>query len=176
MVWLIVILSITIGPWVLFALIGLVTPRERATTRSVFIPGVRPEKIWKTISNFATSAAWRDEIKKIEAMPARDGQPVWREYLHHGPAIPLATIVREKPHRLVREVADERLPYTGSFEYELLEEDGGTRVRFTERSGARNIIKRGMQRIITNHGESTGLVLTSIAKRFGADDAEIEKG
>jgi hypothetical protein len=82
--------------------------------------------------------------------------------------IPTVVDISEPPHRLVTRIADETLPFGGSWEF-LIEPDGAnaSRVTITEHGSVYNPVFRFVSRFIMGHTATLDGFLKTLAKRFG---------
>jgi len=171
LIWVIAALSILLGPLVFAFLTGMMMARSRQTTRSIWLKASR-KSVWGVLTNFASQADWRREIKHIERVE-RGGEVLWREHLHFGPPLTLLAVELERFHKLERKIVDSNLPFQGSWLYELSDEKSGTRVRVTESIEVSNPALRFLNRLNGSQSKSLKLLLESIARRF-KDSPRIE--
>jgi uncharacterized protein YndB with AHSA1/START domain len=146
--------------------VGLMLPREhRATTTTIIRAPV--DSVWKTIADVQTHAQWRDGVERVEIVSA--GEPMrWREITDQG-AMTLERVEASPPRRMVSRIADEDLPFGGTWTYELEPVDTGTQVRITEDGFVSNPIFRFMSRFVFGHHATQASYLRSLGRRFGHD-------
>jgi hypothetical protein len=71
------------------------------------------------------------------------------------------------PQRLVSRIADERLPYGGTWTYELAPAGDGTRLTITERGEIYNPVFRFVARFVMGHTATMNGVLRALGARHG---------
>lgn len=123
------------------ALIGALLPKGHVATRTARFKA-KPETIWRALTAYAEQPAWRSDLKAVERLPDRGGHEVWNEVRKGAGAMPLETIESDPPRRLVRKIADPKLPFGGTWTYELRAEGGGCLLTITENGEVYNPIFR----------------------------------
>ncbi|MBM3728527.1 MAG: hypothetical protein FJW40_24265 [Acidobacteria bacterium] len=125
LVLLVVVAGVTVAGWLL--------PREHKATRMVRLTGgegASPERVFETVA--AVQQPWRGDLERIEELPPVEGRRRWREHWKSGDAILMETVESRFPGRLVTRIADEDLPFGGTWTFEITAVAGGTEVRITE--------------------------------------------
>ena len=147
-------------------LVGALLPVRHEVSREVTIDRP-PAEVWDVIADFSAGPDWRPDIDRVEQLPDRDGRPVWAEYGTDGQRIPYATIETAPPTRLVRKIADERLPFGGTWTFDLTPVGAGTRVKITERGEVRNPVFRFVSKFVIGHETFMERYLQALGSRFG---------
>ena len=124
------------------------------------------DSIWATLTDVSAFPRWRDDVTRVEELPSRNGHRAWRETGEFG-TITFETVEAEAPHRLVSRIADDSLPFGGSWTYEIAATPAGTTVTITERGEVRNILFRVMSRFVFGHTSTMEGVLHSLGRKFG---------
>jgi uncharacterized protein YndB with AHSA1/START domain len=152
----------------IIAIIGAALPREHRVAMSARI-AAPPESVWAALTTPAEFPAWRRDVQRVELLPATPTGASWREHGSNG-AITYAVDAAERPRRLVGRIADEGLPFGGSWEYRI-EPDGeaASRVTIVERGSVYNPIFRFVSRFIVGHTRTIDSYLRALARRFGED-------
>lgn len=120
------------------AMLGYTIPKGHVASRKAVFQAP-PERIWELITG---PPDWRPEVRKFEPLPPRDGRRAWAETDADGQRITFEEIEAAPPRRLVTRIADEKLPFGGTWTYELRAEGGRTTVRITENGEIYNVIFR----------------------------------
>jgi uncharacterized protein YndB with AHSA1/START domain len=155
------------GLVVLVVAVGALLPARHRAARMVVLRH-SPAEIWAVITDYPAAPQWRSDVVRVERRPDQGGDPVWAEVDRHGQSIPYVTVDRDPERRLVRKIADERLPFGGTWTFELAAQpDGGTRVTITERGEVRNPIFRFVSRFVIGHGALMERYLRSLGGKFG---------
>ena len=154
-----------IGIGLLITVIGALLPRAHVVSRSA-IYARKPAELFATISDIAASPSWRTGLMSIEVLPPRNGLVCFRENSRHGA---ITFVVREdiSPRKRVTQIADENLPFGGSWTYEIMPESSGSRLRITERGEIKNVLFRFFARFFLGYDGTINAYLRDLGKRFG---------
>ena len=112
--------------------------------------------------------SWRLNVIKVERLPDQNGHPVWRETYKSGESLPLEMLESLPPRRLVGRIADPKLPFGGTWTYEIMPADGGCTITITERGEVYNPIFRLVSRFMNQAG-TIEEYLTYLAHKFGEE-------
>jgi hypothetical protein len=165
MKWVLWIFTILAGILILITLIGWLLPKQHTVTRQARFHQP-PEVLWKTITDIEDMPAWRDGLKSVKHLPDHDGLPCWAETLSSG-TIPLETESSQAPAKLVVRIADSKLPFGGTWTYEIASVPDGSTLRITENGEVYNPIFRFVSRFVLGHSATIETYLKSMAKKFG---------
>ena len=173
MKWMLVI-GVTIAAMVaLSALVGSRLPRSHRASREHTL-AASPEAIWIAITDVEAFPSWRNDIKKAQRLPDRDGRPVWVEEGRSG-RMTLAIERMEAPRLLVGRIADRNLPFGGTWTYELTPVAGGTRLRITEHGEIYNPLFRFMARFVFGYEGTIESYMAALEKRFARDASDTRR-
>jgi uncharacterized protein YndB with AHSA1/START domain len=167
MVWVIVLLVIGVIA-ILFLAVGLIgrsLPKGHSVTRTALLPAP-PDHVWAVISDFANEAQWNRTVKESKRIADHDGHEVWLVVDRRGGKMPLETTVKEPPARLVRRIADPKLPFGGQWTITLASESGGTRVSVTEDGEVYNPFFRFMSRFFMDPAGSIETYLSGLSGKL----------
>src|SRR5262249_29847883 len=147
---LLISLFVLIGVILVVILIGLSLPKQHVVSRSVtfYQP---PETIWAVITGPPT---WRPDLKRYEELPVHNAHRMWRETDKHGQTITYEAIESFAPRKLVVRIADEKLPFGGTWTYDIVPAGGGSSVTITENGEVYNPIFRFVSRFIIGHAST----------------------
>jgi hypothetical protein len=170
MKWIIVIIAALVAIVGLIALIGALLPQNHVATRATRFRR-SPQELFQAITNYSDFPNWRPGVKSVEPLPDRDGHRMWLERASHD-AVPYEVIESAPPDSsgralLVTKIADPKLPYSGTWTYELAAVDGGTELRITERGEVYNPIFRSVSRFVMGHTKTIDDYLWALGKKFG---------
>jgi|SRR5919108_908643 uncharacterized protein YndB with AHSA1/START domain len=148
-------------------LLGMRLPREHTAVRTMRM-GAPRQAVWQAITDFAKQPEWRSNLKSVERLPDRNGLQVWRENYKHMGSETLITEQFIPPTYLVRTIADDRGPVSGSWEFSLLTNPvgGGTAITLTERGQVRNPFVRFVANDILRY-RYMDEYLRQLAAKFG---------
>lgn len=164
MKWILVAGLVLVGLIVVVVVIGLLLPQRHRASVSRLVPGT-PEEVWGVMTDVATFADWRPGLKRTERLEDREGRPVWREHSSTGP-MTLEVTVWEPPGKMVTRIADEGLPFGGTWTYELEPAEGGTRVTITEDGEIYNPFFRFMARFVFGYEGTARTYLEGLETRM----------
>jgi hypothetical protein len=165
MKWVLIIFTVLAGILILMALVGWLLPKAHTVTREARFQQP-PEAIWKAITDIDAMPAWRQGLKTVEHLPDQNGLPAWVETLDSG-TIPLATVVSQPPAMLVVRIADPKLPFGGTWTYEIAPIPEGSSLRIREDGEVYNPLFRFLSRFVFGHSATIDAYLKSLAKKFG---------
>jgi uncharacterized protein YndB with AHSA1/START domain len=152
---------------VLMLIVGLLLPKGHVVARTVRFKR-SPAEVWRLITAFADQPDWRSELSKVERMPDRDGREVWNELRSDGWGMPLQTTELVPEQRLVRTIADPKLPFGGTWTYELSPRDDGCELTITERGEVYNPFFRVFSRFADMRA-SIDAYLKALGRKFGEE-------
>jgi uncharacterized protein YndB with AHSA1/START domain len=165
--WFLLVMGVLVGLLVLIVVTGILLPRRHVVSRSLTIQAP-PAKIWEIISDFRNVPTWHPQVIRAERLPDHHGREVWRETYKGDFVMKLATTELLPPRRLVRSIADEKGPFTGCWEFEIIPADEGSRITITERGEVSNPLIRLMFRLFMNPAMYLEKYLKALAAKFGA--------
>src|ERR1700730_172593 len=110
--------------------------------------------------------AWRQGLKSVKRLPDKNGLPAWVETLDSG-TIPLETVESVPPTKLVVRIADAKLPFGGTWTYEITPLPSGSRLRIQEDVEIYNPVFRFLARFVFGYTGTINTYLRSMAKKFG---------
>ena len=158
------ILAVLVGLIAVVFVCGMLLPANHVASRSIHLDQPR-EEVWLTLSDFEHYASWAPMVTGTKRLPNENGHPVWQ--LEGKWAMPMALDVVETPRQLVTRIADPKLPFGGTWTWDLSPENGGTRVTVTERGVIRSAFFRLMSRFVLGYNATMDSYLNALAKHFG---------
>ena len=165
MKWLLWIFIALGGFLILITLIGYLLPKEHTATREARFHQP-PEVIWKAITGIDDMPAWRQGLKSVKHLPDVNGLPAWQETLETG-SMPYETTLSKPPSKLIVRIADPKLPFGGTWTYEITAVPSGSVLRIREDGEIYNPIFRVISRFLLGYTATMETYLTSLAKKLG---------
>ena len=104
----------------------------------------------------------------MEQLPDRNGHAVWKETSDFGP-ITYEMTEFDSLNRMVTTIADENLPFSGTWTYELISTEDGTMLTVTEDGEIYNPFFRFMSRFIFGYHATMEKYLKALSKKLGED-------
>jgi len=124
-------------------LIGAALPKEHVASRKIQLRA-SPDEVFSLI---AGPSDWRGfQYELVTESPLQ-----WRETDSSGDAIVYERVETSAPKRIVNRIADPKLPFGGSWTYELVPNGGGTELTITEHGEVYNPLFRFVSRFIMGH-------------------------
>jgi hypothetical protein len=158
----------------LVAMIGAMLPKGHVATRSARFRE-SPDAVWRAITEYEDFPKWRPGVQSVTRLPDANGHLVWLEKSGSGSSaqeIPYEIMesvapASGAPGRLVARIADPKLPFGGSWSYEVSAADGGALLRITERGEVYNPIFRFVSRFVLGQTKTMEDYLSALGKKFG---------
>ncbi|HZQ91596.1 MAG TPA: SRPBCC family protein [Terriglobales bacterium] len=154
-----------IATGVIVFVIGSLLPQAHVARRTARYRQ-SPETIWHAITDYANFAAWRTDVRAVEPITTASGNPAWREKSRSGD-IPIEIVESQAPSRLVTRIADPRLPFGGTWTFEITRTPDGAQLSITENGEVYNPIFRFVSRFIMGHSATIEAYLRALGKKFG---------
>ena len=148
-------------------IIGALLPKRHEASVTVKF-GKTPDEIWAVITDFAAAASWRSDVKSTEQLPDQNGNAVWREETKQGP-ITYEIIGSEPPKRLVMRIADDKLPFGGTWTYVIEAGVDRSRLTITEDGEVYNPIFRFMARFVFGHRATLERYVKDLGQKLGEE-------
>lgn len=165
MKWILWIFTVLAGILILITVIGYLLPKEHTVTREARFHQP-PEAVWKAITDIDAMPSWRQGLKSVKRLPDKNGLPAWIETLDSG-IIPLETQTSLPPLRLVVRIADPKLPFGGTWTYEISPAPEGSSLRIREDGEVYNPIFRFVSRFVLGYTATIDAYLKSLGRKFG---------
>jgi len=165
MKWILIVFGVLVGLAALIVLIGWMLPKDHVATRMGRYRQP-PEAIWTALADVDAMPSWREGLKSVKRLPDRNGLPVHVEVTNDG-EIPMETVESNAPRRLVRRISDAKLPFGGTWTFEIAATAQGATLRITEDGYVTNPLFRFMARFVFGYTGQMESVLRSLAKKFG---------
>jgi hypothetical protein len=165
--WLLVGAGVLAGLVALILGVGGFLPRSRAASRTLR-SNQPPEVVWLVITDYRNVPTWHGQVKRVERLPDRDGQEVWREIHRGGTPLQLVTTETVPYRRLVRAILDEKKIFSGRWEFDLEPDQGGSRLTITEHGEVANPFLRFVWHL-SNPAMYVEMYLKALAKKLGEE-------
>jgi uncharacterized protein YndB with AHSA1/START domain len=166
MKWILIGLGIVAGLAGAITLIGAMLPRDHVASTTAVVNAPR-ESVWQALTDVNDYPRWRPDVRSVEILSA-EGALRWREVSRHG-SITFERLEESRPRHLVGRIADDKLPFGGTWTYDLEPVRDGTRVRITERGFVTNLVYRVMSRFVFGYHSTQEDFLRALGRRFDHD-------
>lgn len=152
MIWIVGILALLGLTITVIVIMGRRLPvKHTATASATFDMPV--DVVWKKIIAFEDVSQWRPSVKQVEHVSGDGVGAVWRETGSDG-KIPYQTLEMSPPRKLVRKIADPKLPFGGSWTYEITPNRSACTLTITENGEVYNPVFRFVSRHVMGHNKS----------------------
>lgn len=141
--------------------IGMLVPLHHVAARSARYAEA-PEKVWALLADVSGYARWAPEVTGVRRMPDRDGHAVYQ--LEGKWAMPLEIDESVAPRRMVTRIADPKLPFGGTWTWELRREGRGTRVTVAERGEIKPPPIRALARFVFGYTSTMDQYLEALGR------------
>jgi Polyketide cyclase / dehydrase and lipid transport len=144
--------------------IGALLPRAHLATRSAVFQRP-PAEVYSAARDFGEQPSWNSGVKRVELLPAENGQARFRVTTRHGDIT--YRVLEERPNeKLVTEIADENLPFGGRWIFEFSPAPRGTSVRITEQGVVKNVLFRFLARFAFGYTATMERYLRDLGRKF----------
>jgi hypothetical protein len=173
--WLFVTIPVVIaGLGLIIWIAGSLLPKAHSITRSARLP-VAPEAAWAVIADFANEAKWNRAIKESRRIEDRNGHEVWLTLDRRGGKMPLETLESDPPKKLVRKIADPKLPFGGKWTITVEPEGTGSAVTVTEDSEVYNPFFRFIARTFMDDAGTVNSYLSGLSAHLTGPQARTKE-
>lgn len=146
-------------------IIGSHLPEHHIASRAIHLRR-SPIEVYAAVKDFRQSATWRPDIRNVEMLGEVNGHVPFREQGSSGTIT--YEVVSEVPNeRLVTQIVDRNLGYSGSWEYIVAPKGDGSTLTITERGDVPNPLFRFMSRYVFGHTAIMDTYLKALATHFG---------
>jgi hypothetical protein len=163
--WLLRLVAVLVASVLLVVAIGASLPQKHVASRSVSL-GQPSEAVWRLI---AGPSDWRPEVRSSQALPSREGHRVWQETNQHGQTITFEEVESTPARRLVTRIADPKLPFGGTWTYEITPTAQGCSLTITENGEVYNPIFRFVSRFIIGHTATIDAYLKALTAKLASN-------
>lgn len=166
MKYFLVAVAILVGIILLIVVIGALLPEKHMATAEASFHQP-PSAVWQAITDYTKFPDWRGTVSRVQPLAPANGQPSWTEFDSHGGAIPHEIIESRPLQHLVTSIADPKLPFGGTWTYEITPTPTGSTLRITENGEVHNVIFRFMSRFVFGHRATIDAYLKALGAKFG---------
>jgi len=151
---------------VIVVVVGASLPVKHTVTREATYRAT-PAQLFELIVNVSEYPTWQKSVSKVEILPEIDGKARARE-TNGGTAITYEFSDIVPNQRLVSRIADDKLPFGGSWTYELIPASTGdtTTLRITENGEVYNVVFRFVSRFVMGHSATIDKYLEAVGTRY----------
>lgn len=157
-----VFLGVILAVGIVITVVGMCTARDHETsmTRAYNAP---VKAVYDLVRNYEEYPKWRTGVKSM----TRDGAARYIEESAHG-KIPYQIVEELADTRLVSRIDDANLPFSGTWTFEVSEQNGKAQLRITERGSVPNPIMRFFSAYVFSHERTIRAYLEDVARKVEA--------
>jgi hypothetical protein len=164
MKWILLAVAVIVVAIGLAALVGALLPVKHSATRKAAFRA-SADALYAVI---AGPPDWRTGVKSFGVLPEKDGRKQWWEEDTHGQKITFELLEDVPGRRLATRIADPKLPFGGTWTFEIAPAaGGGSELRITENGEIYNVIFRFMARYFFGYTSTIEAYLRDVAVKFG---------
>ena len=164
MKWLLIVALGIAGLLILVVVIGALLPQKHKVSRTVSLHQPA-EAVWTLISGPPT---WRPDVASFQELPPHEGHRTWSETDKHGQTIPFEAIESVPPHHMVTRIADSKLPFGGTWAYEIVPASNSCTLTITEDGEVYNPLFRFVSRFVIGHTATLDGYLKALSTKLGS--------
>jgi hypothetical protein len=166
MPWYILVPLVLVGLIVVALLAGSMIDRNHKATSTIELRAT-PAQVWTALTDWRQFQTWRKDLKAVVAFTAPDGKPGWVETSKWG-RMPLVTEQAEAERLFVTRIADDTLPFGGTWTHRLEAlPGGGTRLSSTEDGFVKPAFFRLMAKVVFGYHKTLNDYQRALANKFG---------
>lgn len=160
-----VVIAVIVLLVAIVAVVGALLPRHHVASRSARYRAPA-DTLWRALTDFAALPGWAPELTRVERLADQNGHPVW---LHVGPrwSAPMEVTEFSPPHRFTLRIADPKLPFGGTWTYEIAAAGDGATVTITENGEVGNPIMRFLSRFVFGQTSTMDAYLAALGRKHG---------
>jgi len=145
------------------AIVGAMLPKAHHATRKARFQ-TPPAAIYGVLIG---PPDWRRDLKAWGPLPEKDGRVQWWEQDSHGQKVTFELVESQPPARRVVRIADQGLPFGGTWTFEIAPAGEGSVVRIHEHGEVYNVIFRFMARFFFGYTASIEGYLRDLGMKLG---------
>lgn len=151
------------GLLILIIAVGALLPQKHHVSRTISLP--QPvETVWSLIFG---PPMWRPDIRNYRELPPQNGHRMWLETDKHGQTITYEAMESTPPRRLVVRIADPKLPFGGTWTFDLLPKDKSCTLTITEDGEVYNPLFRFVSRFVIGHTATFDAYVNALRAELG---------
>jgi carbon monoxide dehydrogenase subunit G len=163
--WVLRVVFALIGIVAIMWVFGMMLPRDHVASRIGHYQ-VPPDKVWAALTDIDAMPSWRIGLKSVTRLPDKNGLPVHVEDTSAG-KMTFETTLMDPPKRLVRGMGSDKLPFGGTWTFDVAPAADGSTLRITENGYVTNPFFRFVARYFIGYTSEMNKYLTGLAQHFG---------
>lgn len=136
--FILIVFVLLVAALLVAVIVGASLPQKHIAARRVQL-NQPPEVVWKVITD---PPNWRPQVRSFKEFPLRGSHRLWQETDQYGQTILYEEVEAVPNRRLVTRIADPKLPFGGTWTYEIEPTAQGSALTITENGEVYNPIFR----------------------------------
>ncbi len=165
MKWVLIVLGVIVGLMLLIGLVGMLIPKSHVASRKARF-NQTPQTVWDAITDLQGQPSWRTGLSRVERLPDRDGNAIWRETSKRTGPLTMMVTTSDPPHRMVSQIVENK-SFGGTGTYEITPTDSGCELTITENGEIFNPIFRVFARFVFGYTATMETYLKQLGAKFG---------
>lgn len=149
MKWVLLVGAAIVAIVLVVTVVGMMLPQGHVASVTRHYDA-QPDVVWSLITNRERFPEWRSDLRSVQLLGDVKGKQRWKEQSKHD-AVTMEITEAETDRRLVTRIADENLPFGGTWTFDLMPDGSGTNLTITERGEVYNPIFRFVSRFVMGH-------------------------
>ncbi len=151
---------------VLLIVPGLLMAPNHVSVRTIALNS-KPEVVWDALTNFEELPTWRSGVKRVEVKKTGDQTLI----IEHGDeqAMTFRLLAFDPPHRFQTEIADDDLPFAGTWTWELKPQGRGCALTITEHGNIKSAPMRTVAAVLMDPAQTQDQYLRELAAHLDED-------
>lgn len=162
--YVIIVTGVLVTAVLVVVIVGAMLPVKHRVSRETTYRAT-PAQLFALIRNVNDYPSWQPTVTKVEVLPDENGKPRARE-TNGGMAILYEFDEIVPDRRIVSRIADPKLPFGGSWTYELNPRGDATTLRITENGEVYNVVYRFASRFIMGQSSTIEKYLKAVGTRY----------
>nr|WP_315393086.1 SRPBCC family protein [uncultured Duganella sp.] len=154
------VLGMVLAVGISIAVVGMCTAKDHETSMARDY-NASAKTVYALVRNYEDYPKWRTGVKSM----ARDGELRYIEESGHG-KIPYRIVEERENAHMVSRIDDATLPFSGTWTFDIAEQDGKTQLRITERGSVPNPIWRFFSAYVFSHEKTVRTYLEDVARQI----------
>lgn len=166
MKWVLTLLGAIVLGLGILTVLAFTSPAVTEHNRTITLKET-PEAIFAVLADVQKMPDWNRDLAKIDILPPAEGKETTRQTFKNGMAMTVVTTESLSPTHLVRAMqTSDKMPFVGTWTYEITPVENGTKVTLTEVSEIKKPLFRLMVRLFgaTKYMDAH---LVDLARHFG---------
>lgn len=144
--------------------IGMLLPVEHSVTVRRTLDA-DADRVWQAITTIEEFTEWRSGLTAVEPLPDKNGLRVWRETTGEGP-MTFETIEFDPGQTFATRIADEDLPFGGTWTHRLERVGEQTTLSITEDGEVYSALYRFVSKFIIGHERTLNTYFDDLENRL----------